>query len=343
VRSVTSAHAKTTQAVYNSKWTLFASFCHDRFLDAFGATSAQVAEFLHWLFHERQLSTRTIQGYRSAIAAQLKAATGYDPGTDPVLTRLLRSFQLERPFPVKTVVKWDVSLVLDYLKHGRLQHTTMLTPRDLTLKTVFLLALATGKRRGELHALSPDLHKVNDTWDAISLRPRLDFLGKTHFRTQGRGTFKDVTIPALPNEEGTLAGVQALCPVHALRVYKQVSDKYRSANQKRLIISFIQSRSADISAQSISNYLKWLVQDAYAASADTPALCQKYQMTPHDVRGVATSLKACSKTTMAELMQAGTWSSMDTFLKFYVKEFTCNDLTKLYELGPFVSAGSQFG
>lgn len=319
------------------------AFCRDRFLDPFGATSAQVAEFLSWIFAERNLSTRTVQGYRAAIAVQLRASTGYDAGTDPVLSSLIRSFQLERPLPDKSVIRWDVGLVLNYLKHGQLKLTDRLTPRDLTLKMVFLLALATGKRRGELHALSPDLHKVNDSWDAIMLRPRLDFLGKTHFRTQGRGTFENVTIPALPDDSGSSTKGLALCPVHTLRVYKTVSDKYRSVNQKRLIISFVQTRDKDITAQSVSNYLKWLVEQAYTASAASPELCQQFKMTPHDVRGVATSLKACSKVTMSEMLKAGTWASMDTFLRFYVKDFTRDQLTQLYELGPFVSAGSQFG
>ena len=166
---------------------------------------------------------------------------------------------------------------------------------------------------------------------------------KTHFKTQGQGTFKDVTIPALPSDTGMTGEGLPLCPVHTLRVYKDVSDKYRSAGQKRLIISFVQSRVKDISAQSVSNYLKWLVEQAYTASADAPDLCRQFNMTPHDARGVATSLKACSKVTMTELLKAGTWASMDTFLKLYVKEFTRNQLTQLYELGPFVVAATQFG
>ena len=131
-----------------------------------------------------------------------------------------------------------------------------------------------------------------------------------------------------------------MCPVHTLRAYKATSDKYRAPAQKRLIISFVQNRDTDISAQSVSNYLKWLVTQAYQESAEDEQVSSQFKMTPHDLRGVATSLKALTQVSMQELLAAGTWASMDTFLNCYIKQFSRSELTGLYELGPFVSAGS---
>ena len=159
--------------------------------------------------------------------------------------------------------------VLHYLKHGRLQATASLEPRDVTLKTVFLLALASGKRRGEIHALDATLYQVGKNWDAVKLKPRPEFLGKTHFATTGAGTFQELVIPALTKKPKAEPMDIALCPVHTLRVYKAVSDKYRSPQQKRLIISFVKGRETDITCQSISNYLKWLVAQAYQESAES--------------------------------------------------------------------------
>ena len=86
------ARAKTTRAVYDSKWAVFASYCSNQGWDPFKARSADVAEFLSWAFEVRNSSPRTLQGYRSAISAKLRLATGYDPGQDEVLTQLLKSF-----------------------------------------------------------------------------------------------------------------------------------------------------------------------------------------------------------------------------------------------------------
>ena len=180
---------------------------------------------------------------------------------------------------------WDIGLVLHYLKHGKLQFTSKLLPRDLTLKTVFLLALASGKRRGELHALENNLHQMGDNWERLVLKPRADFLGKTHFSTKGQGTFSEIVIPAIDTAKNAEPADIALCPVHTVRVYKQESDKYRSPQQKRLIISFMKGRETDISAQSVSNYLKWLVQQAYEDTAGAGQLSQRFNMKPHDLRG----------------------------------------------------------
>ena len=334
------ARTKSTRSVYESKWSVFVQYCSKHNADPFKARSADIAEFLTWAFEERNSSPRTLQGYRSAIAAKLRLASGYDPGQDEFLSQLLKSFLLQKPIKDKSIVKWDLGLVLHYLKHGRLQATASLEPRDVTLKTVFLLALASGKRRGEIHALDATLYQVGKSWDAIKLKPRPEFLGKTHFATTGAGTFQELVIPALTKKPKAEPMDIALCPVHTLRVYKAVSDKYRSPQQKRLIISFVKGRETDITCQSISNYLKWLVAQAYQESAEVGQLAAKFSMTPHDLRGIATSLKAATHVSMRELMAAGTWSSMNTFLKCYAKDFSRSELTGLYELGPFVTAGS---
>ena len=64
---------------------------------------------------------------------------------------MLRSFKRERPRAPRVEVKWDLAVVLQYLQTPRF-HFDSVTLKDLTLKTVFLLALALGKRRSEVHA-----------------------------------------------------------------------------------------------------------------------------------------------------------------------------------------------
>ena len=73
----------------------------------------------------------------------------------PIFLRALPDTTRERPIPMKHVAEWDIRLVLAYFQSDQFRHWGTLSDRDLTLKTVFLLALASGKRRSELHALTP--------------------------------------------------------------------------------------------------------------------------------------------------------------------------------------------
>jgi len=228
--------------------------------------------------------------------------------------------------------------VLRYLKTGKLSATANLSPRDLTLKLVFLLALATGKRRSELHALDRVVGKVSDSWDAILLRPRPEFLGKTHFVTGGAGTFSEIVLPSIEKAPGYVLADLSLCPVRTLRIYLRESDKYRSEGQERLIISYMKNKLDDVKKQTISNYLKLLVQQAYSDSAKNQAVCQEYNMKSHDLRGIAASLKASKNATMGEVLASGVWASASTFLTHYVKHFSRDELSNLYSLGPFVAA-----
>ena len=334
------SRAKSTNRVYDAKWTLFAQYCKDRSVDPFHAKSPVVADFLLHCFDTRHSSATTLQGYRSALGSVLKLSAGYDPGQDAILAQLIRSFFRERPVASRRIVPWSINLVLRYLKHGKLAPTALLTKRELTLKTVFLLALATGKRCGEIHALDSEVFKVNDSYDSVILKPRSDFLSKTHFTSRGAGTFSQVVIPSLISDPSSDLQDHSLCPVKTLQIYRIYSELVRTPEQKRLIISFMPSKKTDITKQCIANYLRWLVQQAYTDTANDPLACTALSMRPHDVRGLATTLKSFTQVTMADLLAAGVWTTMSTFLRFYCKEFTRSEISDLYALSPFVAAGS---
>ena len=69
---------------------------------------------------------------------------------------------------------------------------------------------------------------------------------------------------------------------------------------------FLFERAADRYNLSIDlELLKWLVAQAYRKSAEAGQLASKFNMTPHDLRGIATSLKAATQVSMRELMAAG--------------------------------------
>ena len=61
----------------------------------------------------------------------------------------------------------------------------------------------------------------------------------------------------------------------------------------------------------------------------------------HDVRGIATSLRALTGVALSEVLAACQWSQPHTFVKFYLKDFPRGHLSSLGEAPPFFAAGGM--
>ena len=70
--------------------------------------------------------------------------------SDPVLRDLIRSFKMEAPPRLLRPPAWDLSLVLLCLTSPMFEPLHLCSLRNLTKKVLFLVALATVKRVGEL-------------------------------------------------------------------------------------------------------------------------------------------------------------------------------------------------
>ena len=70
------------------------------------------------------------------------------------LRDLLRSFRLERPLSSSRVRPWDLSRFLSFLWGSPFEPLSSCSLWDLSRKVLFLVALATARRVGELQALS---------------------------------------------------------------------------------------------------------------------------------------------------------------------------------------------
>ena len=107
-----------------------------------------VADLLLYLFEDKKLQPSTIDGYRSAIADKLGNAT-VNISKDDNLTRLLESFHRDRPKGRRGIPSWNLSLVLHQLTKAPFKPLREASLKHLTFKTVFLLALGSGKRRSD--------------------------------------------------------------------------------------------------------------------------------------------------------------------------------------------------
>ena len=146
---------RSTRSVYEAKWTIFTKWCLSNQVDFRAPPLKAIADFLLHLFQDRKLQPGTIDGYRSAIADKLGNST-INVSKDENLTRLLDSFHRDRPKGRRGIPSWNLSLVLHQLTKAPFEPLKEASLKHLTFKTVFLLALGSGKRRSEIHAW---LHK----------------------------------------------------------------------------------------------------------------------------------------------------------------------------------------
>ena len=142
---------RSTRFVYEAKWAIFVRWCKAHQVDFHSPSVEQNANFLLHLFQDRKLQPSTIDGYRSAIADKIGNFT-VNISKNENLNRLLDSFQSDRPKGHRGVPAWNHSLVLHQLTKAPFEPLRKASLKHLTFKTVFLLALGSGKRRSEIHA-----------------------------------------------------------------------------------------------------------------------------------------------------------------------------------------------
>ena len=311
----------STRSVYEAKWTIFTKWC----------LSNQV-DLGHHLW--KPLQPGTIDGYRSAIADKLGNST-INVSRDENLTRLLDSFHRDRPKGRRGIPSWNLSLVLHQLTKAPFEPLKEASLKHLTFKTVFLLALGSGKRRSEIHAwLHKNIRHQSD-WSKVSLYPSPSFLSKNQLAKEGPDSVAPVVIPALaPSLDKSLKGDRSLCPVRARRYYLDRTSDLRQ-NKELVFVSFKKGFDKDISPATISSWLKQTVILCYELS-DQEAL-SLHQVKAHDVRAFAASKAFQSGISLDQILSACHWKSHNTFTQFYLKDVAWAD-SELFHLGPVVAA-----
>ena len=320
----------STRAVFEAKWTVFKKWCLVSQVDFRSPPLKSIADFLLYLFQDRKLQPGTIEGYRSAIADKL----GNSPtniSKDENLTHLLDSFHRDRPKGRRGVPSWNLSLVLHQLTKPPFEPLREASLKHLTFKTVFLLALGSGKRRSEIHAWQHKNIRHQSDWSKVSLYPSPSFLSKNQLAKEGPNSVAPVVIPALaPTLDKTLKSDRSLCPIRALCYYLDKTADLRQ-DKELVFVSFKKGLDKDISPATISSWIKQTVILCYELY-DQQALTL-HQVKAHDVRAFAASKAFQSGVSLDQILSACHWKSHNTFTQFYLKDVAWAD-SELFHLGP---------
>ena len=155
----------------------------------------EVSDFFMYLYQDLNRHPSTIDGYRKAVVdtlgpAFLHISQSYD------LNSLPSSFHRDRPKNSRNLPKCKLS-VLNKLTKAHFEPMKDTDLKHLTLKTAFLLALTSGKRRSKIHAWVANKVSNLDQWEKVAVFPSSDFIAKNQLAREGSQTVSPLTIPAL--------------------------------------------------------------------------------------------------------------------------------------------------
>ena len=202
--------------------------------------------------------------------------------------------------------------------------------KELTKKTVFLVALALAKRVSELQALSKN---VGFGREGALVSLLSDFRAKNDNKVKSlprNFLVKDLAHLVGPEEE------RKLCPVRALRTYLERTKEFRQEQVGNLFLA-PKDPSRAASKNAIAYFIKSTIKEAYQdVSEETMKLCR---VAPHEVRAVGTSLAFEHNLAVDTVLEAAQWRSSSVFTGHYLKEVSIQ-YQNCKALGPIVAGGS---
>ena len=252
---------ESSSRLYQSRWKIFCGWCRGRSVAPVNASVPVVVDFLIHLRQDKGLSVSAVKGYCSALNSVL-ALKCLDLAASREITTLLRSFARSvNPVELRPPA-WDVSLVLQSLTGAPYEPLRTCEERFLAQKMLFLLALASAKRIGELHALSYRVSHTRD-WGEVSFAFVTGFVAKTQDPSSLAPRFEGFSVPALTNARKNRNG-RLLCPVRAVKVYLDRTAPHRPRCE-RLFVTAGRSKK-EISKTTVSFWLRKTISRAYELS-----------------------------------------------------------------------------
>ena len=314
---------KSTRLNYQARWGKFRKWCRDFHHWSSEPTIPKIAEFFTFLFKTEKAAVSTIKGYRAMLSSVFKFCLP-EISSSPILKDLARSFENSAPRPLHHSPPWDLDKVLEYLSGPPFEPLAEASFRNKTRKALFLVAMATAKRVGELQALS---FSVSHRGDDLVLHYDPFFLAKTE--SVSNPLPRSVIVQSLADFVGDLPE-RVLCPVRAIRYLRRAARSVEFT-PSRLFVSPSDPKQT-MSKNAMSFFLRQLITESGAVSSLVPPRA-------HDIRGIATSLNYYSNLSISAIKEVATWKSNRVFAMRYLKDMSATR-SQLKDMGPLIAAGS---
>ena len=335
---ISKARRPSTRKVYDAKWQCFVDWANKREVDPVKASPYVVADFLTYLFSDKKCQVSTIKGYRSTISNTLKFSSRNNIGSHPVISELIKSFEIQRPVSRSLAPKWDLAFVLSCLCKAPFEPLHEASLIHLSMKTAFLLTMATARRVSEIHAFSIDkflnLFRFSHVDGSVTVRTQSGFLAKNQLPSKAPDS---IHIPKLSNTCKSKDFNSLLCPIRAIKIYLKRTKSLRGSRTRLFIPT---KGDHDIKKSTISNWVKFTIKLAYKSISQRQIKLLKIKA--HELRALSASWAYFNSIPLNEVLQAAVWSSSSTFAKFYLRDFK-EQTTNLQNLGPLVTAQKVVG
>ena len=288
---LTSHLRDSSKRQFNSVWQSWLFFCKRELPAAIDRNFC--LSYLRYLFEERQLKPKTVQTYKSCLADVIRTGFGVD-FTDHIFAKSCKSMALIRPASRTPTLSWSLDRVLEYIAPW---DSSTCPLRELLRKTIFLIALASGGRVSEIHALRRG-HNFSyvDASGSLVLSPGPDFLAKNENPQFRRTPWR---IPKLSTDNNSL------CPVNNFSDYIR---RTASATSGPLFIH--QASGKPLTKAEVTSAMTVLIKTSNPESIPKS----------HDIRRMASSLAFFNGMQVSDMSELTGWSSTRVFTKHYLKE-----------------------
>ncbi|CAM4528872.1 unnamed protein product [Leuciscus chuanchicus] len=309
VETILQSRAPSTRKLYALKWRVFTSWCSDRRLDPVHCPIGTVLEFLQDRF-TAGLTPSTLKVYVAAIGAYHIPLGGMSVGKDPLVSRFLRGTWRLRPAVRSRVPPWDLSFVLQGLFQAPFEPIEEVPEKFLTLKALFLLAISSLKRIGDLQALSvaPSCLEFAPGMVKAFLHPRPGYIPKVPTNVVRPVVLQAFCPPPFQNADQEANNL--LCPVRALDAYVHRAALWRKSDQ--LFVCFgSPNKGGPVSKQRMSKWVVEAISLAYEAAGQPSPMAVR----SHSTRSMAASKALISGVSLQDVCDAAGWSSPHTFVR----------------------------
>lgn len=286
-----------TQRAYQSAWKSWNRWCSEQARNSVAPSIVQVLEYLTFLY-EIGRSYRTINIHRSMLSCTLPGIDGIDIGKHPMVSRLLKAVYNKRTPRAKYSAFWDADRVLYSLKE--LGATESLTLKQITLKTVLIVALSAFIRVSELASIGFKSLRFEETEVRFSLlKPR---------KAQSSGPLPNIILKRNPQDP-------QLCPVICLKAYVEKTRELRNGDSGELFIALVPPHKV----VGVSSIARWIKDALRMSGIDTSIFAA------HSTRGAAASKAFANGVSCDQILESASWKRPSTFFRFYNKRIARDD------------------
>jgi hypothetical protein len=277
---------ESTLRQYQSALNAWCEYCTLNNIDVYSGSIPNIIAFLTYKFHSGS-SYSTVNSIKSALALII----GPRLSEDDRVKRFLRGVFKLRPSMPKYEQIWDVSVVLNYLRNIGLNNSLSL--KELSKKTVTLLAIATGHRIQTFSLIKTQHVSIHSTILEIKIPDAI--------KTTNPGRCQPILMLPFFQDD------PVICPAQTIMDYMS-RTKHDRGPIDRLFLTF----KRPFKKASVSTISRWIKETLKDSGIDVS------KFTAYSTRHASTTAAASRGVNIDEIRRTAGWTAQSqTFAKFY--------------------------